>query len=107
MIFWVFVILTVLGIAIIVGVGRINEKYSYKEEDNTKLVNFVYDNEEPIVFISRGIAVLSGMIICFMIVVISINQISADGLRKINEQRYEALIYKAQTEMIRYGKEQN
>ncbi len=101
MIFWIFVILTVLGIAVIAGVGKINEKHSYKEEDNTKFVNFVYDNDEPIVFTSGAIAVIGGIAILFMIAAIIINQVSADGLRVKNEQRYEALIYKAQAESIR------
>ena len=101
MIFWIFVILTVLGIAVIAGVEKIDEKYSYKEEDNTKFVNFVHHNDEPIVFTSGTIAVISGIAILFMIAVIIINQVSADGLRAKNEQRYNALIYKSQTESIR------
>ncbi len=101
MIFWIFVILMVLGIAVIVGIGKISEKRSYKEEDNTKFVNFVYDNDEPIAFTSGAVAVIGGIAILFMIVAIIINQVSADGLRAKNEQRYNALIYKAQTESIR------
>ncbi len=101
MIFWIFVILTVLSILVIAGVGKINEKHIYKEEDNTKLVNFVYHNDEPIVWTSGIVAVISGMAVCFMAVAIIINQASAGGLRAKNEQRYNALIYKAQTESIR------
>lgn len=101
MIFWIFVILTVLGIAVIVATGKIKEKHSYKEEDNTKFVNFVYDNDEPIVFTSGTIAVISGIVILFMVFAIIVNQVSADGFRAKNEQRYNALMYKAQTESIR------
>jgi len=101
MIFWIFVILTVLGIAVIAGVGKIDKKYSYKEEDNTKLVNFFYHNDEPIIWTSGIVAVLNGFVVAFMIVAIIVNQVSADGLRAKNEQRYNALIYKVQTESIR------
>lgn len=101
MIFWIFVILTVLGIAVVVGVGKINEKYSYKEEDNTKLVNFVWYNDEPIVWTSGIIAVISGIVAAIMLIFIIVIQTTADGYRASNERRYEALIYKAQAESIR------
>lgn len=74
MIFWVFVILTVFF-------GFV-----------------IYDNDE---FASRIIAVVPGIVSVVMLVFILNAQILADGYRASNEQRYEALIYKAQTESIR------
>lgn len=49
MIFWIFVILTVVCIAVIVATNKISNKYDYYErEKNTKLVDFAYRNDEPI-----------------------------------------------------------
>lgn len=101
MIFWIFVILTVLGIAVCVATSRISDKHDYHEEKNTKFVNFVYYNDGPIYWTFGTTAVISGIVIaCMLIGIISFN-ISADGLRASNEQRYNALVYKAQTEAIR------
>lgn len=101
MIFWIFVILTVLSIATIVSTKTISEKHSYEEEENTKFVNFVYHNEDITSLISGTVAILSGVVVLFMIVAIIVSQTQADGFKAESEQRYEALIYKAQTESIR------
>lgn len=101
MIFWIFVILTVVGIAVIAATNKISDKHDYREEKNTKFVNFVYHNYEPICWISGITAVISGIVVFFMLIGIIISQASADGLRASNEQRYNALVYKAQTEAIR------
>lgn len=102
MIFWIFVILTVLCIAVIVATNKISDKYDrYEREKNTKIVDFAYRNDEPIYWISGITAVISGIVIVCMLIEIIVSNISADGLRVSNEQRYNALIYKAQTEAIR------
>lgn len=101
MIFWIFVILTVVGIAVCVVTSKISDKYDYHEENNTKFVNFVYRNDEPIYWTFDTTAVISGIVIFFMLIAIIISQVSADGTRASNEQRYNALVYKAQAEAIR------
>lgn len=101
MIFWIFVILMVLGIAVIASTIKISGKYGYHEEKNTKFVNFVHYNDEPIYWISGITAVISGIVIACMLIPIIIAQTQANGLRASNEQRYNALVYKAQTEAIR------
>lgn len=63
MIFWIFVILTVICIAVIVATGKISKKYDWHSENNKKFVNFVYYNDEPIYWISGTTAVISGIII--------------------------------------------
>lgn len=101
MIFWIFVILTVLGIAVCVATSKIINKYDYREEKNTKFVNFIYHNDEPICCTFGATAVISGIIIFFMLIAIIASQASADGTRASNEQTYNALVYKSQTEAIR------
>ena len=101
MIFWIFVILTVVGISVIVATSKISDKHDYHEEKNTKFVNFVYHNDKSIYWTFGTTAVISGIIILFMIAFIIVSQVSADGLRASNEQRYNSLVYKAQTEAIR------
>lgn len=101
MIFWIFVILTVLGIAVCVATSRISDKHDYHEEKNTKFVNFVYYNDEPIYLTFGTTAVISGIIIFCMLIFIIVAQVQADGIRASNEQTHNALVYKAQTEAIR------
>lgn len=99
MIFWIFVILTVLGIAVAVATGIVSEKYGY--DSKNQFVEFIYDNDEAIAGTGIIISFVAGLVAVIMLIFIIITQTSADGLRAKNEQRYEALIYKAQTESIR------
>ena len=101
MIFWIFVILTVLGIGICVATSKISDTHDYHEEKNAKFVNFVYHNDEPIYCIFGTTAVISGIVIICMLIGIIVSQVSAGGTRASNEQTYNALVYKAQTEAIR------
>lgn len=100
MIFWIFVILIVLAIALIVATEKASDEYSYGK-DNKKFVKFAYHNDETICFISGAIAIISGIVAVMMLIFIIIAHTSADGCKASNEQRYQALIYKAQTESIR------
>lgn len=102
MIFWIFAILTVLGISICVATSKIREKYNYDaREKNTKFVNFVYHNDEPIYWTFGTTAAISGCVILTMLIMIIVAQIQADGERASNEQTYNSLVYKSQTEAIR------
>lgn len=49
MLFWIFVILIALGIAVIVSVSKISGKYSH-QNDNNKIVEFLYFNDEEFIF---------------------------------------------------------
>lgn len=102
MIFWIFVILTVVCIGAIVATNKISNKYDhYEREKNTRFVDFAYRNDKPICLVSGATAVISGIVIVCMLIGIIASNISADGLMASNEQRYNALVYKAQTEAIR------
>lgn len=101
MIFWIFVILTIVGIALYVATGKISGKYDYREEKNTKFAKFVYRNDEPIYWIFGTTAVISGIVAVIMLFYIIVSQVSVDGTMASNEQTYNALVYKAQTEAIR------
>lgn len=101
MIFWIFVILTVVGIAVCIATGKISDKHDYHEEKNTKFINFVYQNDKHIYLTFGTTAVISGIIILFMLAFIIVAETQADGTKASNEQTYNALIYKAQTESIR------
>lgn len=101
MIFWIFVILTVLGIAICVVTRKISDKHDYHEEKNTKFVNFICYNDKTIYWTFRTTAAISGIIIFYMLIFIIVTQVQADGKRAGNEQTYNSLVYKSQTEAIR------
>lgn len=81
MIFWIFVILTVLGI----------------------IVSFIGDREDwnGIACVGAITAVISVIVAIIMLLIIISAHASADGIRASSEKRYETLIYKSQTENIR------
>lgn len=101
MIFWIFVILMVVGIAVAVATDKISNKYNYRDEDNTKLVEFVYRNDEAIYWVCGITVVIAAFTVICMLSCIIVSRISADGARAKNEQTYKSLVYKAQTESIR------
>lgn len=67
MIFWIFVILTVVGIAVIVATRALSDKYSYSNENNKKMVGFAYHNDKTIYWISGVIAVIRGIVVATML----------------------------------------
>lgn len=95
MIFWVFVILTIVSIAVLIATNVIGNNY------NNKFAVFVYDNEGIICFGFGIILVISALITAIMFCGIIVNQVSASGNKAKLEQTYNALIYKSQTESIR------
>lgn len=99
MIFWIFVILSVLGVTLFVTFSIIVNKYDDRKK-HTKFIDFVYFNDE-LTIASCVLAAISGLVLIGMLIIIIPAQISADGERATNEQRYLALVYKAQTESIR------
>lgn len=84
MIFWIFVILTVLPIVVIVATKILSDKYSFQKK-NGKIIGLAYHNDESIFFASVIVAVISGMITVVMLTCIVISQVSADGTRARND----------------------
>ena len=81
MIFWIFVIVAVVGCA------------GYVIIDN------LFGCDVSVFF--EIIAKISTVITCILLIIIIINNVSAVGGKVGLEQRYEALVYKSQTESIR------
>lgn len=83
MIFWIFVILTILGIALFFIDGYFGG-YSDALEISSVIISLV-----------------SGIIAVVMLVFIVKNNLGAQGEKLSNQQTYDSLIYKSQTESIR------
>lgn len=102
MIFWIFVILVIMSVAAFIIVNRISDKYNYFEkEKNSKFVNFIYHNSSPFFYISMTTMIIGGVVAAIMLCTIIESHVMANGLRAKNEQKYNTLIYKTQTESIR------
>lgn len=95
MIFWIFVILTIVSIAVLIATYVIGNNY------NNKFAEFLYDKDEIICFSFVSILIISSIVTAIMLFAIIANQTSANGYRAKLEQTYNALIYKSQTEGIR------
>ncbi len=102
MIFLISVIFTVLGIVVtVIMASSFEQKYDGKNKLVKFISDFFYYNDEIIAWISKIISFLCGFVTINLLLVIIVAQIGADAARAKNEQRYEALIYKVQTESIR------
>ncbi len=99
MLFWIFVILIFLGLTLMLFAFWIGTK-NRKKQSNSASSIFV-EVGETICYIGIWTAGISGVIAALMLIFIICQQISADGKKAVNEQVYNGLIYKAQTEAIR------
>lgn len=97
MLFWIFVITIVLGIALIIGVSKISDKYSQSNEDNNKIVEFLYYNDEPFIFTGYVIALISGIIAVIMLTVIICSHCGIDAQVQKWRETYSALTYKLES----------
>lgn len=97
MIFWLFGILTIITSMIIVATLIIGRKC----KSNNRFVEWVCHNEDIICTISALFSAVFLITTLAMLSFIISAQISANGTRAQNEQRYEALVYKAQSENVR------
>lgn len=91
MIFWIFVILIALGILLAAAAKAASSRYCHG--DCGKIIDFVYSYEGIIVGSGVATALISGVIVAFMLFAIVPAQVSAYGNRLANEKRYEALMY--------------
>lgn len=99
MIFWIFVILTILGLVIAGLFTFFSGKYLHG--DDNKFFKFCFNNEVLIVAPSIVISILCGVVSAIMLIGIINIQVCSNGEKANMEQKYKALIYKSQTESIR------
>lgn len=103
MLFWFFVILTIMGIAVKNMAENISAKYGYghNNDKKSKFVEFVWLNEELLEKIGNCMLFIGLMVTMASLAIIVISQLDVDAKHARNEQRYNSLIYKTQTESIR------
>ena len=83
MIFWIFVIVTVVGVVLLFA------DYDFGID------SFALEASASIT------SVVSGIIAVIMLIIIILNNLGAQGTKLSNQQTYDSLIYKSQTESIR------
>lgn len=99
MVFWIFVILSVLGTALLVIRAIVNNLYDEKKK-YPKFVEFFYWEEDFLFPISIFTMIILFIFVLMLIAIINA-YVLADAERAAKEQQYQALVYKAQTESIR------
>lgn len=83
MIFWIFVIVTVVGVVLL-------------------FADYYFGIDSFALGASASItSVVSGIIAVIMLIIIILNNLGAQGTKLSNQQTYDSLIYKSQTESIR------
>lgn len=93
MLFWLFVIILMVGIGLIV-VGNMNW---YSKKENSKLANFIYYNDEEFKVGGVIISLISGLIVVIMICCIADAHIGIDAKVEQSKERYEAITYKVES----------
>lgn len=90
MLFWLFVIILVVGIALIV-VGNI----SWKREQHP----FLYWHDETIDIVGKVVSFISGAVLAIMILILCCSYIDADAKIAENNKRYESLVYQLENNL--------
>lgn len=88
MIFWIFVILMVVGISLIV-VGC--KRWDYEKHP------FLYDYDVEIRVWGVGTTLVSGVVVLIMLIVVTINNVTASSMVATNQEKYKALTYKLES----------
>lgn len=83
MIFWIFVILLVIGVVLL-------------------FADYYFGIDSFALEASASItSLISGIVVVIMLIFIVANNLSAQGAKLANQQTYDSIIYKSQTESIR------
>ena len=88
MIFWIFVMLMVVGISLIVVDCK---RWDYEKYP------FLYDYDETICGWGVATTIVSGVVVLIMLLVVTINNVTASSMVAENHERYKALTYKLES----------
>ena len=91
MLFWLCLVILIIGIGLIVA-GCIN--WTYKKN---KLFNFLYDNDEILKLIGGIITFISGFVIAIMLVVLPCMYIGIGARVEQLKENYKAITYKVES----------
>lgn len=98
MLFWLFVIVLVVGITLIV-LGNLD--WDRDRDKQTKLSKWLYFHDSDIYAWGWAVVIISALILLFMTIALICEHTSANAyLQKYNE-RYNALTYKVESEACR------
>lgn len=97
MIFWINLILVALGIALIICVSKIGSKYSYSEKGNSKIVEYLYYNDEPYIFTGAAISIIGGIVAFIMLIIIISTHCGINAQVQKWRETYTALTYKLES----------
>ena len=91
MIFWLCLIILIIGIGLIV-IGCID--WDYKKN---KLFDFLYDNDDTLKFIGCILTFISGFIMIIMIIILCFMYIGIDARVEQSKETFDAITYKVES----------
>ena len=91
MLFWLCLIILVIGIGLII-VGCIEWDY-----EKNKLFDFLYDNDEPFKIIGGIMTIIGALVMVIMITIMSCNFIGVDARVEQSKEIYKAITYKVES----------
>lgn len=100
MLFFIALFLLFISIAACIYISYINNKYGL--ENNLKgIKKFIWWNSESLTVVTGILIGIFSVIVLIMTIMMSSNYISAEADKAMNQELYNSLIYKAETESIR------
>lgn len=100
MLFFIALFLFIISIIACIFVRYINNKYGY-DNDLKGFKSFVWYHSEGLTYITGGLIAFFSLVLVIMTIILSQNYISAEADKAMNQELYNSLIYKAETESIR------
>ena len=91
MLFWLCLVILIVGIGLIVA-GYIDWNY-----EKNKLFDFLYDNDDTLIFIGCITTLISGFVIAIMLVVLPYMYIGIDARVEQLKENYKAITYKVES----------
>ena len=100
MLFFIALFLLIISIITCIFVRYIDDKYGY-DNDLKGFKSFVWCHSEGLTYITGGLIAFFSFILVVMITILSQNYIGAEANKMMNQELYDSLAYKTETESIR------
>ena len=91
MIFWLFLAILIIGIGLIV-ISYIDWDY-----EKNRLFDFLYDNDDTLIFIGVITTFISGFIMIIMITILCCKYIGIDARVEQSKETFDAITYKVES----------
>lgn len=101
MLLYIIIGVFVISIIGLISVYRLSNHYDYRTDENKKIKTFICYNDSSLKTILGIVFGIFSIALLISIYTLCNNYIFSDAVKRANEELYDSLIYKSQTESIR------